>query len=175
MTLMHTRARATQHEPLAVEAPATAPLRDEAVVGFDNIYGTRAPANHFAGIHFAFPAATFDTPIGPAHFAIATLDQRGRLSDRSAIRRLDWRPGRILSLSVGEQAAVVSRADEGTSRITPSGYLHLPAGIRNGWSLHSGDRVLLVASLSKRQLVIYPTSVLAAALSLYEPSLWQLA
>ncbi|WP_280242861.1 hypothetical protein [Nocardia abscessus] len=169
---MHTNAR---HESLVSENTVIQAHPSETVAGFDNLYGSRQRENRSVGIPFEYPAIAPDTSTRAAHFAIATIDQRGRLSDRSAIRRLDWESGRTLSLAVHEQAAVIRRADEGTSRISPAGYLHLPAAIRHACGIQRADQLLLVASLTPRTLVIYPTWVVAMALSSQQTDMWGLA
>jgi bifunctional DNA-binding transcriptional regulator/antitoxin component of YhaV-PrlF toxin-antitoxin module len=146
--------------------------RDESVVGFDDLYSTIPRVIQFAGIPFHYPTTSIETPVGVAHCATATIDQRGRVSDRSAIRKLDWNPGQPVTILHQDQLAILQPADDGRWAVGPTGYIHLPANIQHACGMAPGDRLLLVASLTHQRLVVYTTPLVAAAISQFRPNPW---
>lgn len=146
---------------------------DESVVGFDDLYSARPRIVQFPGIPFHYPTTIIETPIGLAHCATATIDQRGRVSDRSAIRKLDWHPGQPVTIQHQDQLAVVDPASDGRWAVGPTGYIHLPANVRHACGMQPGDRLLLVASLTLQRLVVYTTPLVAAAISQFRPNPWE--
>ncbi|MFD0364760.1 hypothetical protein ACFQZZ_25235 [Nocardia sp. GCM10030253] len=152
---------------------ATSDLDNETAIGFENIYVSHAHRQPSPIIRFDYPEAARETAIGVAHWSTATVDQHGRLSDRSTIRKLEWQPGQSISITPHEQSAVVHTADNGRWRIGSNGYLYLPAAIRHDCNIEPCSRVLIVASLSYRQLVVYPTTLVAIALAEFRPGPWR--
>ncbi|MGY2116555.1 hypothetical protein ACW9HR_21840 [Nocardia gipuzkoensis] len=147
---------------------------DESIVGFDDLYCGGPRSVDFPGIPFDYPTTVIETPVGVAHCATATIDQRGRVSDRSAIRKLDWHPGQPVTIGHQDHLAIVDPSDEGRWAVGATGYIHLPADIRHACGMQPGDRLLLLASLSHQRLVVYTTPVVAAALSQFRPNPWNL-
>ncbi|MGY2092376.1 hypothetical protein [Nocardia gipuzkoensis] len=152
---------------------ADRPPTNEPLIGFDNIYSASPRAKHLSGIPFSYPPALPHTPIGGAYIAAATIDQRGRLSDRSVIRKLGWEPGYSLALTAHEHAVIIEPSEDGKWTIGPTGYLHLASAIRRRCGIRSGDRLLLVASLTMQRLVVYTASAVAVAVSRFAPELWE--
>ncbi len=159
-------------KPLLAKAADTRPA-NEPLIGFDNLYGAPPRTKHISGIPFSYPATLPDTPIGVAYFAAATIDQRGRLSDRSAIRMLDWAPGDSLALTTHEHAVIAEPSEASRWKLGPTGYLHLASAIRRRCGIRRGDRVLLVASLTRQRLVVYTASAVVVAVSQFSPDLWE--
>ncbi|MDE1672623.1 hypothetical protein [Nocardia gipuzkoensis] len=146
---------------------------DESIVSFDDLYCAEPRSVQFPGIPFDYPTTVIETPVGVAHCATATIDQRGRVSDRSAIRKLDWHPGQPVTITHHDQLAIVHPSDDGRWAIGPTGYIHLPASIRHGCDIQAGDRLLLMASLTHHRLVVYTTPLVATALSQFQPNPWR--
>ncbi|MET9031123.1 hypothetical protein ABZW96_36860 [Nocardia sp. NPDC004168] len=142
-------------------------------MGFDRLYSATPRVIQFSGVPFQYPTTIVESPVGVAHCATATIDQRGRVSDRSAIRKLGWHPGHPVTISHQDQLAVVHPADDGRWTVGPTGYIHLPANIRHACGMQSGDRLLLVASLTHGRLVVYTTPLVAAALAQFQPNPWE--
>ncbi|MET8654190.1 hypothetical protein [Nocardia aurea] len=140
--------------------------------GFDGLYPAGTRRSRFPGLPLKFPPAHSDTPVGEIRCAITSVDPRGRLGERSAVRSLRWEPGQRIRFETDSYVAVIDAAAEGKQSIGPSGYLHLPAAIRHACDISVGDRVLLVADLGRERLVVYSMALVAAALWNHRPRLW---
>nr|WP_052477725.1 hypothetical protein [Kibdelosporangium sp. MJ126-NF4]CEL13543.1 hypothetical protein [Kibdelosporangium sp. MJ126-NF4]CTQ99228.1 hypothetical protein [Kibdelosporangium sp. MJ126-NF4] len=99
------------------------------------------------------PAATTN------HYATTTIDRRGRLADRSALRALGWLPGRTISITVHRDIIIVTTG-AGPHHLTREGHLRLPAAARHATRLEAGARLLVIASPTHRMLAVYPASTL---------------
>ncbi len=91
-----------------------------------------------------------------AEYGLATLDQYGRLADRTVLRALHWGPGHPLALTLVSGSVLVIAHDDGTARVGNDEYLRLPVGVRRACRLVPGDRVLLVADPPSGQLFLHP-------------------
>ncbi len=93
-------------------------------------------------------------------YGLAAVDCRGRVADRAVVGALGWVSG--TRLDIGESGGLlVVRADaHGGFSLTRQGHLRLPATVRRGCGLISGDRVLLVADPARDLLVVYPPAAL---------------
>jgi hypothetical protein len=96
------------------------------------------------------------------YYTVTTIDGRGRLADRSPLRKLRWPPGLPIAVSVVSGAIVVVSRSDGRELITRQGHLRLPVHVRRTCRLTAGDRLLVLASLGRRFLVVYPMSTLDA-------------
>ncbi|MGW6335924.1 AbrB/MazE/SpoVT family DNA-binding domain-containing protein [Nocardia rhamnosiphila] len=119
---------------------------------------------------FLYPEISAQAECGELHCSVTSIDERGRLAARTTVRRLGWAPGQMVSMEVKHGLVVMRRSRRG-QRSPKSGYVVLPARIRNRVGLYAGDRVLLAASLDDEVLRVYPPRVLAAALCAYTPGL----
>ncbi len=112
------------------------------------------------------------TENGSTHYAMTTIDVWGRLSDRSSLRVLQWRPGLPLAMSVVHGAVVVVASQhDGPPAITRQGHLRLPASVRHRCRLDGGHRILLVACPDRGLLVAYTMSALDAMVLAYHATL----
>ena len=146
-----------------------------AAVGFAGLFeATRKPIR-LEAVPFVFPGAASVTPLGEMHCATARIDDHGRVSNRSAVRALEWAPGQNVSYVADGSCIRVQRVDHGRWMIGRDGYLHLPAQYRHMCNLHSGDQAVIAAAPEHRLLVVMPISVVAEALWNYRPQMWGVA
>lgn len=93
-------------------------------------------------------------PRSSSYYVITTIDQRGRLADRSPLRVLRRPPDHRVTVSVATYVAVVARAG-GSSAVTRQGHLRFPAAIRHACRLTAGDRLLVAAHPDRDVLLAY--------------------
>lgn len=108
-----------------------------------------------------------------SRFAFTTIDDRGRLGDRSLVRALNWQPGASLRPTVLDEQFIVLSRSAGTALVTKLGHVRLPAAIRHRCQLRAGDGLLLAASVGLDFLVVCTTWALDQMLVAYargEPS-----
>ncbi|WP_300017736.1 AbrB/MazE/SpoVT family DNA-binding domain-containing protein [Pseudonocardia sp.] len=106
-----------------------------------------------------------------AEYGLATLDQYGRLADRTVLRALHWGPGHPLALTLVSGSVLVVARDDATARVGNDGYLRLPVGVRRACRLMPGDRVLLVADPSAGRLLLHPPAALGALLDAHHAAI----
>jgi hypothetical protein len=109
--------------------------------------------------------------IGSADYTITTIDNRGRLADRSPLRILHWTPGLPITLLVLPGAVVVAAKRSGREAVTGHGHLRLPADLRHALKLKAGDGLLVAAHPDRGLLVAYTMSAVDAMVSAYHASL----
>ncbi|GAA2397134.1 AbrB/MazE/SpoVT family DNA-binding domain-containing protein [Dactylosporangium salmoneum] len=104
------------------------------------------------------------------YWLITTLDDAGRLANRSPVRALGWTAGQRLQASVHPAIGYVSRADTGPLAVAARGHVRLPAAMRHRLGLACGDRVLVAVRLEQDALVVYPLPIVASLLTAFEAS-----
>lgn len=104
------------------------------------------------------------TPMPSLYYTVTPVDTRGRLADRSPIRALGWRPEQPITITVIQQAIVVTAQAGGADSVTRQGHLRLPARIRHACRLSSGDRLLVAAAPTPGVLVVYTVALLESIL-----------
>jgi hypothetical protein len=109
-------------------------------------------------------ALSVPTPVSSLYFTVTPVDARGRLADRSPIRALGWQPGQPITITVLQQAVVVTAQPGGADAVTQQGHLRLPARIRHIIHLNTGVRLLVAASPTSGLLVAYTAALLEAIL-----------
>lgn len=105
------------------------------------------------------------------HYVTTTVDNRGRLSDRSPLRVLGWGPHHPVALSVLPGLIVVDTPRSGRDAVTRQGHLRLPAYVRHRCRIHAGDRVLVLACPEHDTLIIYTLHVLDQMVLAYHTAL----
>jgi hypothetical protein len=108
-----------------------------------------------------------------SRYAFTTMDDRGRLGDRSLVRLLNWPPGTSLKPTVLDDQIIVFRRSPGAAAVLKLGHVRIPAAIRHRCQLRAGDGFLLTASAAHDLLVVCTTSALDWALVAFargEPS-----
>ena len=108
-----------------------------------------------------------------SRYAFTTVDDRGRLGDRSLIRALNWFPGTSLKPIVLNDEVIVLSRSAGTAAVTKQGHVRIPAAIRHRCQLRAGDRLLLTTSDDHDLLVVCTTWALDRMLVVHargEPS-----
>ncbi|MFI6823514.1 hypothetical protein ACIBJE_21565 [Micromonospora sp. NPDC050187] len=98
-------------------------------------------------------------------YGLTTLDSRGRVADRAAMRALDWVPGRRLDIREHAGLIVVAADEQGVFAVTKEGHLRLPAVVRQWCGLAAGDRVFLAAEPDASRLVVHPPAALDAMIA----------
>lgn len=89
-----------------------------------------------------------------SRYAFTTIDERGRLGDRSLVRALGWLPGTSLKPAVLDDQVIVLTRSTGTAKVTKLGHVRLPAAIRHRCHLRAGDGLLLTTSDGHDLLVV---------------------
>lgn len=120
-----------------------------------------APNSSASVTHRVLPLPTI--PAGRARaliYGMAAVDSRGRVADQAVIRALGWAPGDRLDMREANSLLVIHADPHGLFAITSQGHLRLPADARHCAQLTPGDRVLLVADLAGRRLVVHPPTAL---------------
>ncbi|MET8776971.1 hypothetical protein ABZV58_18370 [Nocardia sp. NPDC004654] len=149
---------------------------DPAPVAFDELFAAaprRTGPHRFAGIPFAFPGSVTDTPIGQLHCAAGTIDDHGRLSDRSALKHLGWLVGQQISFQGDHQFIIAQPELHARWSIGRTGYLFIPAAFRHPCNISPADRVMIAAAPAHDILLVIPSAVVAAVLWAYRPEVWQ--
>lgn len=102
-----------------------------------------------------------------SRYAFTTVDDRGRLGDRSLVRVLNWPPGTSLKPTVVNDQVIVLSRSAGTAMVTKLGHVRIPAAIRHRCQLHGGDSLLLTISADHDLLVVCTTWALDQVLVAY--------
>ncbi len=105
------------------------------------------------------------------YYVVTSIDNRGRVADRSAVRVLEWTAGQSLAMSVTSSALVIVAHPEEPQTITDQGHLRVPAAVRRVYRLESGDRLLLAACPQRGVLVAYSMATVDAMLLAYHATL----
>lgn len=140
---------------------------------FDVVYTPARPGGNVMGIPFAFPGP-IDSPLSDLHCAGATIDDHGRLSNRSTVRALGWEPGQHVVFGGDHRMIVVGCARQSRSSVSRTGYLRVPAASRHRCNVNPGDRFLLAADTDRDLLAVVPSAVLGAALWAHLSDIWRL-
>ena len=128
-------------------------------------------AHHPRGLPVAqLPARTRSSS---SYYAVTTVDNRGRLADRSPLRVLGWPAETPISITVVQALIVIVARDGGTEAITRQGHLRLPAAVRHRCRLDPGARLLLAAWPERDLLLACTAAALDAVLLPYHASLEQ--
>lgn len=100
-------------------------------------------------------------------FSSTTMDDRGRLADRTMVRSLGWGPRTAVTVTVLPDAGIVIVEAGGATMLTSGGFLRLSANNRHACRLRPGDRLLLVACPAERFLLAYTPYAVDAMTSTY--------
>jgi hypothetical protein len=92
--------------------------------------------------------------------AVSAIDDRGRLTDRAALKELGWAPATPIMISAMPGAGVCVVRRNGREAITRQGHLRLPARVRHSLRLKGGERLLLLALTEDDVLLAYLASAL---------------
>jgi hypothetical protein len=113
--------------------------------------------------------ATSPVPSSATHYAVTTVDARGRLADGSPLRELRWSPGRPIEVVLVPGGLMAAAKSDGAFAVTKSGHLRLPADLRHALRLRSGDRLLVAVEADRGLLFAYTMATLDALVANY----WQ--
>jgi bifunctional DNA-binding transcriptional regulator/antitoxin component of YhaV-PrlF toxin-antitoxin module len=101
-------------------------------------------------------------------YAVAAVDDRGRVIAAPLLRALGWSPGTPITVGDVGGLLVVTTADGRPAlapcRVTSAGDLRLAAPVRHWYGLSAGSRVLLIADPDHGRLVIHSPARLDAML-----------
>ncbi|MEU5763217.1 hypothetical protein [Nocardia sp. NPDC047648] len=99
------------------------------------------------------------------HYAVSAMTHHGRLCLKRITDELGW--SNLQSLAVSMDAGTVVLTPGSTPRSAPlrDGWIFLSADIRRGCRLRPGDQVLMVGSVSRSSVRLYPPHVLTAILT----------
>ncbi|MEU7925064.1 hypothetical protein [Micromonospora sp. NPDC049107] len=92
--------------------------------------------------------------------ATSSIDDRGTLTDRAAVKELGWAPGTTVSISTLPEAGIVIIRRSGSDAVSGRGHLRLPARVRHRLRLSAGDRLLLLALVHDDILLAYLASAI---------------
>lgn len=115
-----------------------------------------------AGDRSRLPLAALQDPprASSLFYGIGELDASGRVSDRSAVWTLGWRPRTRVDMTVASGTAVVRAHPDGVFSLTGRGHVLIPAAVRHLLRWPTAMRLLLVAAPRRGELVIHSMSVL---------------
>jgi hypothetical protein len=105
------------------------------------------------------------------YFTVTTIDNRGRLADRSPLRILGWLPLSRVSISTVKGKLIVVTRSDGPDSITRQGHLRLPAPIRHTCRLEPSAQLLVAAFPDRGLLAAYSGSALDAMVLAYHECL----
>ncbi|PKW17620.1 hypothetical protein A8926_5606 [Saccharopolyspora spinosa] len=103
--------------------------------------------------------------------AVATVDARGRVSDRSAVRALQWAAGLRLEIRAVSGSILVRPSQDGLFTLTRQGYVRLPAAARHWCTLQAREKVLLIAEPHDNTLLIHTMSTVETLVTEYHADL----
>jgi hypothetical protein len=103
--------------------------------------------------------------------AVSAIDDRGRLTDRTALKELGWAPATPITISAMPGAGVCVVRRNGREAITRQGHLRLPAAVRHGLRLKGGERLLLLALTEDDVLLAYLAATLDDMIATYHAGL----
>ncbi len=100
------------------------------------------------------------------HLSVSTLDQWGRIADRSTLRHLSWPPGHPVVFDTGRNGLIIVRDSPSGSnyQVDRRGYLRLPAELRHGARIELHDQLVLAASEQPRVILVYPPTLASRTL-----------
>ncbi|MEV0561441.1 hypothetical protein [Dactylosporangium sp. NPDC050588] len=96
---------------------------------------------------------------------IARLDHSGRVSARSLLGLLGWRPGHRLRVDVIDGAILIWPASDGRPLVGARGDLALPVAVRQMCAIDTGDLVVLAAEHTHDLLIVHPAAMVARLLA----------
>lgn len=99
------------------------------------------------------------------YYCVTAVDSRGRLGDRSALRRMGWSATVNIDLKVDDGLIVVKERPFGLSSITQAGFLRLKPAVQEGAGIQAGDRVLVAAYPRERTFMVFTMAFLESALA----------
>jgi bifunctional DNA-binding transcriptional regulator/antitoxin component of YhaV-PrlF toxin-antitoxin module len=123
---------------------------------------TEDPTADGTATHQALPLVTLLnlTSNGSMYCCVTTVDDRGRLADRTPLRVLGWEPSTPTTIAMIPSVGIIVVRLDGPDAITRQGHLRLPANIRHGCRLAGGERLLVMVHPDQDVLVAYtPTAV----------------
>ncbi|MBN1174456.1 MAG: hypothetical protein JXA67_19975 [Micromonosporaceae bacterium] len=92
---------------------------------------------------------------GSRSCCVTTIDDRGRLADRTPLRVLGWEPATPVTIAAIPTAGIILVRHGGPDRLTRQGHLRLPATIRHDHRLTGGERLLILIHPADDLLVAY--------------------
>jgi hypothetical protein len=105
------------------------------------------------------------------HYVITTIDARGRVSDRSPLRALQWPPGLPIVMSAVPGVVLVVAQAGGGDAVTRQGHLRLRADTRRRCRVGAGDRLLLAAYRDRGLLMAFAMPVVDEMVHAYHVKL----
>jgi hypothetical protein len=98
---------------------------------------------------------------------ITSMDESGRVGDRSVLLALGWLPGSAVSVSADPRAGMIVVRPGGQQRLTHVGHLRLLSHVRHACHLAPADRLLLVGMPARQVLVAYTMPALDVMIASY--------
>ncbi|WP_280478902.1 hypothetical protein [Nocardia asiatica] len=99
------------------------------------------------------------------HYVVSAMTQHGRLCLKRITEALGWSDLRTLAVSIDAGTVVLTPGSTPRSAALRDGWIFLSADIRRGCLLRPGDQVLMVGSVSRSTVRLYPPHVLTAILT----------
>ncbi|GAA2369583.1 hypothetical protein [Dactylosporangium salmoneum] len=96
------------------------------------------------------------------HYAVSTIDNRGRVAETSVVRALGWVAGTRLHVREQGRLIVAILDEQGVFQISRTGHLLIPVAVRRWAGLTPGDRVLLAGDQDRNMIVVHPPEAIDA-------------
>ncbi|WP_157620355.1 hypothetical protein [Saccharothrix sp. NRRL B-16348] len=95
------------------------------------------------------------------HFALSSVDHRGRLTSRQTFSHLQWPPGKTLTSTFGRNYVLLRPAADGELTVGERGRLLLPSNLLHYCGIGAHRQILLIAAADHDMLVVHPQQNIA--------------
>ncbi|MFE9748809.1 hypothetical protein ACFYOT_28220 [Saccharothrix saharensis] len=95
------------------------------------------------------------------HFALSSVDDKGRLTSRHIFHYLQWHPGRIIAGTFGRNYLLLRPDADGKLTVGNRGRILLPKNYLRYCGIDTHSQVLLIAAADHQALVVHPQPNLA--------------
>ncbi|MEV4139876.1 hypothetical protein AB0J72_47920 [Dactylosporangium sp. NPDC049742] len=89
---------------------------------------------------------------------VTTIDDRGRLADRSPVKALGWAAGQPVTSQPAQDHVMLAADAAGDPAVNRQGFLRLPIPVRRMLQLTAGDRLLVVTDATEDLMIVYTMS-----------------
>ena len=157
--------RANRRQPPVRSLLAAAGMAPESDPANDGGPGSTVPRTHLRTLPLAVLVSGRHT--ATVFWTVTSVDDRGRIADRTPLKVLRWEPSMPVTISVEETAGTVIVRPGGTNAITRQGYLRLPATVRHACRIRAGDRLLVGADPDEAVLFAFTPAAVDAMVAAY--------
>nr|BFE56348.1 hypothetical protein GCM10020063_008740 [Dactylosporangium thailandense] len=96
------------------------------------------------------------------HYAVSTIDNRGRAAETSVVGLSGGVAGTRLHVREQGRLIVAGLDEQGVFQISRTGHLLIPVAVRRWCGLRPGDRILLAGDPDRNMVVVHPPEAIDA-------------